>query len=174
MNHEKKEFMAESYNKRMNILVHGIDDEKDSPWETCELTLSLKVLLKKASKLQTEPAQIAIADIYHLPQRPIFRHGRKVNRPIIVKLVHTNDKSLLFRQLKNLITFNEERRRNNKGPAYLTDHLSEVFFCHKKLLMPQFKRARENNRKAYGKAENGEYVLYVDEKKLTVNELCKS
>ena len=128
--HEKKKVMAESY-KRMNILVHGIVEEKDSPWETHVITLfKFKSIVEEG--LQIDPAQIAIADIHRLPQRPIFRSGHKVNRPIIVKLVHTKDKSLLFRQLKNLKTLTE-RKRNNKGPVYLTDHLPEVFLRQKKV-----------------------------------------
>ena len=30
--------MQESYNKRLNILVHGVEEDSDSTWETHETT----------------------------------------------------------------------------------------------------------------------------------------
>ena len=49
--------------------------------------------------LKIEPDDIEVADIFRLPQYPIMKNGKKVHRPIIVKLVYNSDKNLIFSSL---------------------------------------------------------------------------
>jgi len=50
---------------------------------------------------------ISVADAHRLPQHPISRKGKRVTRPIIVKLTSYSDKNLIMRSLKNLKEYNE-------------------------------------------------------------------
>ena len=108
---KKAEVMRENYEKRMNILIHGIEEDTKSVWESnVETRLKFNNFISGALKL--DPTLIAIADIHRLPQRPKFKDGIKVTRPIIVKLVHTKDKNLIYQNLRELKSFNEEKKIN--------------------------------------------------------------
>ena len=125
---KKAEVMRENYEKRMNILIHGIEEDTKSVWESnVETRLKFNNFISGALKL--DPTAIAIADIHRLPQRPKFKDGIKVTRPIIVKLVHTKDKNLIYQNLRELKSFNEEKKKSivNARPVYITDHLPELF-----------------------------------------------
>lgn len=104
------EIMKESYNKRMNILIHGIEENDASPWETNEQTRK-KFNNFVSEGLKLDPEAIAVADIHRLPQRPKFIKGVKVTRPIIIKLIHTKDKYQIFQNLKYLKNFNNNRQK---------------------------------------------------------------
>ena len=58
--------------KRMNILIHGIEEDTKSVWESnVETRLKFNNFISGALKL--DPSAIAIADIHRLPQRPKFK-----------------------------------------------------------------------------------------------------
>ena len=76
------------------------------------------------------------------------------------------DKRQFFSNLKRLKSFSTMRRTAKKSTIFVTDHLLKVFLQQKKLLMPQFKIAKENKQKTSWRAEDGEYVLYVDNEKV--------
>ena len=116
--------------------------------------------------LEMDPDDIEVANIHSLPQPPQSRKGVRVNRPIIVKLSHAMNKKQIFSNLKKLKSFSTMRRTANKSTMFVTEHLSKVFLQQKKLLMPQFKIAKENKQKTSWRAEDGEYVLYVDNEKV--------
>jgi len=81
----KENIMRESYNKRLNILVHGIDENSDGNFETKTETKKIfDEFLKEA--LNINPKSIGVVDLHRLPQHRVTRHGRKVTRPIIIKL----------------------------------------------------------------------------------------
>ena len=164
---KKAEVMRENYEKRMNILIHGIEEDTKSVWESnVETRLKFNNFISGALKL--DPTAIAIADIHRLPQRPKFKNGIKVTRPIIVKLVHTKDKNLIYQNLRELKSFNKEKKRSivNARPVYITDHLPELFLRQKKALLPQFKQARKNKQKVFWPVENGNYVLFINDEKI--------
>jgi len=74
--------MQECYNKRLNLLVHGIED---SPWETREQTKDkLNQFFIEGLKLDTK--KHSFVDLHRLPQRPVTTDGVKKARPIIFKL----------------------------------------------------------------------------------------
>ena len=83
-------------------------------------------------------------------------------RPIVIKLTNVIDKRKIFNNLKNLKTFNDERRRNNQSSIYITEHLPKQFQIERKLLLPFFKEAKRRKQKTSWKAENGHYFLYID------------
>ena len=147
---KKAEVMRENYKKRMNILIHGIEEDTKSVWESnVETRLKFNNFISGALKLDS--TAIAIADIHRLPQRPKFKDGIRVTRPIIVNLLHTKDKNLIYQNLRELKSFNEEKKKSivNARPVYITDHLPELFLRQKKALLPQFKQARKNKQKVF-------------------------
>jgi len=69
-NTEKTLIMQDSYNKRLNFLIHGL--EETSAWETHSKWLNIcKSFLNKA--LHLDPANLSIVDVHRLPQRPVFQ-----------------------------------------------------------------------------------------------------
>ena len=93
--------MKESYDKRLNILIHGIQEDNNNVWEKREKTIDkFHKFLKNSLKIS--PNKIKLSDIYRLPQQPITKNGRPVHRPIIVKLLTIHDKNLIFKSEKIL------------------------------------------------------------------------
>ena len=84
--------MQESYEKRFNILIHGIAETTDSAWENPEQTTALVRTFMKEGLLIQEPESVAFVDCHRLPQRSVFRGGVKKNRSIIGKLTNAMDK----------------------------------------------------------------------------------
>jgi len=79
-------------------LIHEVDELKDSDWETREMTLVIfEQFLKERLDLTLDKTRLI--DIHRLPQRPVIKHGRKVNRPLIIKLGSMQDKHY-FRLVK--------------------------------------------------------------------------
>ena len=92
---EKAAIMQDSYNKRLNFLVNGLEEATDTSWETHNQTLD-KCNWFFSKALDLDPESIQIIDIQRLPQWPLFRNGGKVNRPIIVKLTLTRLTSRVY------------------------------------------------------------------------------
>ena len=99
--------MKELYDKRLNILVHGLE-ETERVWETKEKS---KVIFNSFLKegLKIEPHVIHPIDVHRLPQHPVFKNQKKITRPIIVKLADSFEKHLIMKSLKNLKAYNETR-----------------------------------------------------------------
>ena len=106
---QTKDIMQESYDKRLNLFIHGI--EEPDAWETLEKTKKLIHNFMKDGLLIDDPSTISFADYHRLPQQLISRNNHKVHRPIklfnynykiIIKLTNSTDKKLIFTKLKNL------------------------------------------------------------------------
>jgi len=112
----KENLMQNSYSKRMNILIHGIDEIKDKN----ETKIQTKELFEDflIFGLKINPATIGIADIQRLPQHKVLIRGIPATRPIIVKLQTTFDKARFFQNAKKLKNYNEEKE---------TLHLHQIF-----------------------------------------------
>ena len=135
-------------------------------WETRNQTKTVyDSFLSEA--LDLNPSDIPIADIHRLPQKPIFKVGKKMTRPIIVKLTNALDKSLIFSQLRKLKQYNAKRSENNQSrePVFITEHLPPAFQQQKKVLMPFFKEARLKGQKTQWRVVNAKYSLFIDNKK---------
>ena len=81
--------MQESYQKRMNILVHDmrVEEDQECAWETREKTAEkFDHFLYDALKM--DPDNVEIEEIHRLLQRSEMKEGKKVIRPIIVKLAN--------------------------------------------------------------------------------------
>ena len=90
--------MRESYDKRFNILIHGLDEIEH---ETKPITKAIfETFLTEA--LGLEPDAVRIADLHRIPQHPVTKAGKKVTRPIIVKVLTAFDKSIIYENVNNL------------------------------------------------------------------------
>ena len=168
--------MKESYSKRLNILIHGLPENEESPWEKRETTLEIyKTFLKNGLQIQ-DRSEIRIADI-RLPQRPVYRNKKRKCRPIVVKLTSAMDKSKIFRLTKHLKEYNDSNceassssgSQSTERTVYITDHLPRIFYLQKQQLMKDFKAARKADLKTMWKVEDGSYNLYVDGVKVNPN-----
>ena len=159
---ESKNLMQESYDKRLNLLIHGLEESNKTDWETRESTQeTIYEFFQKGHQIK-EPRTIELIDCHRLPQRPIFKNNIKVNRPVVIKLAKKIDRRIIFSKLKNLKYYNEARKSQNKRPHYITEHLPKQFQVERKALLPHFQEARRLNKKTSWKAENGHYNLYID------------
>ena len=165
---ERESLSREAYSKKFNLLVHGLDEDQNSPWENRATTESmLKKFLKDGLQIEN-PDQISIIDVHRLPQYPLFKNKVKINRPIIFKLAGNNDKQMIMHSLKNLRRYNETRLEENSkaGKVYVTEHLPKPLYLQKKQLLPHYKKARSENKRASWCIQDGEYCLYVDGEKI--------
>ena len=70
-----QELANEAYRKRLNLLIHGLDENE--VWKKKETTLLiLKNFLQKGLNLNLQ--DIKIIDIHRLPQRPISKQGKRL------------------------------------------------------------------------------------------------
>ena len=168
---KKEELMRESYSKRLNLLIHGLEEKKESVWETrIETQEIFNRFLFDGLKL--EPNSISLVDIHRLPQHPIMRQEKKVTRPIIIKLSNARDKKTILDSLVKLKKFNENKQhslqdstsQSGKSMVYVSEHLPKEFYEQKKQLMPRFKQARSNGDKTRWSAIDGAYRLFVNGK----------
>ena len=164
--------MKESYSKRLNILIHGLPENEESPWEKRKTTLEIfKTFLKNGLQIQ-DPSEIRIADIHRLPQRPVYRNKKRKCRPIIVKLTSAMDKSKVFRLTKHLKEYNDSNyeassssgSQSTQRTVYITDYLPRIFYLQKQQLMKD-----KADLKTMWKVEDGSYNLYVDGVKVNPN-----
>ena len=154
--------MKEFYEKSFNILIHGIPEISGNVWEKPMETLEHVHKFMKDGLHIFDPKSLPLANYHRLPQRPIFKFGRKTTRPIIIKLTNVADKRKIFGNLKNLKSYNDSRKALNLNPVFVTEHLPKKFRQERKLPLPEFKEARRINRKTVWRAEKGNYVLYID------------
>ena len=162
---ETNAIMQESYEKRFNILFHGLEENSNSAWETRDETLKILQNFMKEGLNIANPSQITLADYHRLPQQPTYKNKVKINRPIIIKVTNVSDKNLIFSNLKNLKAHNDRRRLQSLRSQYVTEHLPKLFQEERKSLLPAFKEARSQNKKTTWRAEKGHYNLYIDGKK---------
>ena len=132
---EKTAIMQESFNKRLNVLIHGIKEDEGNAWEKREATVQ-KFKTFSNDGLNINPDDIELVDIHRLPQYSIKKNGKTMHRPIIVKLFNTQDKNRIFSSAKNLKTYNKTRRSNDEySPyVYVTEHPPAKFQKQRKLL----------------------------------------
>ena len=156
---EKENIMHESYSKRLNLLVHGLEERK-SEIEIKQQTKSIfETFLTET--LELEINAVNIVDLHRLPQHPIKKNGIRINQPVIVKVLTTFDKDIIFQNAAKLRSYNESR----DSPVYITDHLPKLFYNKKKSLRSQFLAAKKEGKKTKWAAYDGKYCLYIDNKR---------
>ena len=85
---EVDNLMRESCDKWLDLLVHGLEETDDNETKNQTKAIFDKFLTKA---LGLAPDDIDAVDLHRLPQHPIRRESKKMNRPIIFKLLSTFD-----------------------------------------------------------------------------------
>ena len=109
-----------------------------------------------------------MADVHRLPQHLITRDGKRVTRPIICKLTSFADKNLIMSSLKNLKQYNARRQismKDNFKYTFVTEHLPVALQQQKKRLLPIFKNAKAQGKRAVLRIQGTEYCLYINNEK---------
>ena len=84
-----REIANEAYSKRLNLLIHGLDESEI--WEKKETTLLIfKNFLQEGLNLNLQDTNII--DLHRIPHRPISKQGKRLIRPIINKLSNVFEK----------------------------------------------------------------------------------
>ena len=147
---QKEATAKESYDKRMNLLIHGLKEK--SAWETKNETKSIFEEFFKAG-LDLDASAVSLVDIHRLPQRPVTKNGKRIDRPIVIKVATVMDKARITGSLRKLKMFNEGRKKDDPNTLYVfvTDHLPKRFELQKKKLIPQRgqKKSAENSLENY-------------------------
>ena len=116
--------------KRLNILVHGLR-EAELLWEKGEDRLALfRDFMRDGLKID-DPTFIAVVDTHRIPQRPTYHNGKRIYRPLIVKLATMLDKNKIFGHVKNLKSFKEigeSTHLHANLSTYPTIYLKNLFF----------------------------------------------
>ena len=161
----KQHLMIDLYNKCLNLLIYGFEDNK--AWETKEQSKAIidNFLLEA---LQIDLAEIHLVDVHRLPRHPISFRGKQVTRPIIIKLPNVFEKEKIMNSLPKLKAYNQKRGElaTSNLLIFISEHLPKEFQNHKKSLMSKFKKAREENKSTKWKAVDGEYCLFVEDTKI--------
>ena len=107
--------MRESYDKRLNVLIHGL---KETEHESKQQNKTIfEAFLREALNLEHD--SIKIIDLHRLPQRAVKKSDKKVIRPIIVKLLSTYNKDKLYENISKLKVYNKNRATS----IFITEHL---------------------------------------------------
>ena len=111
---KREALRQESYNKRLNLLIHGIEELPDTIWENkLQTQMKLHEVFKKGIDIDLN--SIKLVDIHRLPQRPIYNNQHKrITRPIIIELHTALDKDRIMRNLGKLKMYNSETRKTRK------------------------------------------------------------
>ena len=82
-----KNLMQESYDQRLNLLIHGLEESNKTDWEIRENTQeTIYEFFQKGLQIK-KPRFIQIIYCHQLPQRSIYKNNIKVNRPVIINLL---------------------------------------------------------------------------------------
>ena len=160
---QRTRILNDLYSKRMNMIIHGIED--NLAWETRQLSLEhVKRFLNVALKVE-DADKIKIIDAHRMPMNPLNRKQPRSSRenksrPIIFKLDTMFDKEKIDLCLKNLKGYNEGRDLK----VYVTNHLPREMQAQKAALNVHFKNAKKAKKKTAWKIDynKAEIFLQVD------------
>jgi len=110
--------MNEAYNKQLNILIHGLEENCKSARKSRDETINIIHDFMKDG-LNLDFTKFAFVDYHRFPQCPVFNDEERVNRPVIIQLYNAADKRLIYSNLKKLKTYNVLGRVMNLKPYML-------------------------------------------------------
>ena len=126
-----------------------------------------------------DPEKITLVDIHRLPQHQITKNGKRVTRPIIIKLANALDKHYIMKNVKHLKTYNESLNQTTFEPGtsfraksmtksnfFITDHFPQKFYEQKMNLMTKFKESRVAGDRTRWGISNGSCCLFINDKKV--------
>ena len=145
-------------------MIHGLKEQDSNVWETREKTeKTVREFFHNALNINNSD-NIKFTDIHRMPKQLVLKNGKKIQRPIIVKLTYLFDKQLIYKSLKNLKLYNNELNLKPRFPGYIyvTDHLPIEMLQQKNKLLLLFNKARQEGKRTSWKVVADEYRLYID------------
>ena len=77
-----------NYDKRLNVLIHGFQEDPDNAWENRETTTEkFQTFLKNDLKI-TNPAKIKFSNFHRLPQLPIKKTEHRCKDQYLLSCKH--------------------------------------------------------------------------------------
>ena len=156
----KERVLADLYNKRLNLIIHGLP-ENDLNEDRIESLQEVKNFLKNHLKIDRD---IFIVDAHRLRSNKtnVSRATRSAMRcrPLIFRLSNIFDKDLIMKNLKNLKPNDPATRQR----IYLNQHLPPTMVKQKAVLYEKFKQARKNKKSTRWSIDydSANYCLYID------------
>ena len=167
--------MRELYSKRLNILIHGLNESKEA-WETTQTKTVITNFFTEG--LEIDLNSLSLVDCHRLPQRPIFKQRQKVTRPIIFKLANAFDKRFILKAASKLKKYNMQdsghsisSNEKTSKSVYITEHLPHLVYQQKKKLLPLFKEAKNKKEPTKWAIVDGNYCLYIKDVKHTAESI---
>ena len=124
--------------------------------------------------LQLDLAKITLVDIHCLPQHLITKNGKRIIRPIIIKLANTLGKHYIKKNVKHLKTYHKSLSRTTlepgtsfraksmtKSTVFIADHLPQKCYKQKMNLITKFKEPRIAGDRTRRGISNGSYCLFI-------------
>ena len=143
----------EHYSKRMNVLIHGIEEQ---PRENKEQTKKIVCIFSKKCFTGKD---IKLIDCHSLSSASTKIDSRRSNwRPIICKVSTMEEK---FRIFSSLVVLKDYNKNNNSG-IFLTNHLPKPIYLKKKRLIPIAKQAKASDKTVQWVTSPGDINLIID------------
>ena len=150
-----------------NLLIHRLKENKMNQFESRKETYAFFTRFLQEA-LGLGPDSIQLADIHRLRQHTISKNGKRTTRPII-KLSSVFNKNIILRSLKKLKSYNlklSSSMGNDFEYIFVTEHLPKNLQLQKKCLLPAFKQAKSERKRATWQIDNAEYCVYVEGRKV--------
>ena len=174
---QNKAILNEMNSKRLNFIIHGIDDEDDKDYEDRSVSNEIaRMFLRDALKMANWDT-ITFVDCHRLPQKRFeqqksrTRKGRSVQEPpkrraMIIKLLTVDDMNDVFDHAKELKAYNALRSADEK--VYITRHLPKELVEQKRKYKQVIKNAKDQHHDIKWKMDyvNAEMCLYVNKVKV--------
>ena len=155
-----KNLAQEHYSKRMNILIHSIEEQ---PRENKEQTNKIVCnFLKEVLHCN----DIKLIDCHRMSSASTKIHSRRSTwRPIICKFLTMEEKSRIFSSIAVLKDYN----KNNNSRIFLTNHLPKPIYLKKKRLIPIAKQAKAPEKTVQWVTSPGDINLIIDDSHVELN-----
>ena len=166
MNYTKDRILADLYNKRNNLIIHGlpestINEDKDRN----ESLVQVQKFLTEHLKIDK---QIFIFDAHRMKSNnTIKKSARWSARPLIFRLSNIFDKDLIFKNLANLKPTNPSTRQS----IYITPHLPASMVKQRTALLPKFKEAKRDRSATRWQIDysSATYCLFINGNKINAD-----
>lgn len=134
---ERKNVLDQLYSRRMNLLIHGEEEEGNDESKD----VSLRKIDDFLGNLGLNPDHFVIVDGHRLPQKP--KKNAKGPRPIAFKVSTIQMKDAIFEAVKQ---FNLGKEKEDK--VAVSSHLPQVFQTQRKKLLGKYIQAKKDKKNA--------------------------
>ena len=164
-NYTKDRILAELYNKRNNLIIHGLPESTIN--EDLDRNESLTLVQKFLKDQLKITKDIAIFDAHRMKSNKSKKTTRRSARPLIFRLTNIFDKDLIYQNLANLKPTDSSIRQS----IYITPHLPASMVKQRTDLLPKFKEAKRNKYATKWQIDysTATYCLYINGNKASAN-----